>query len=235
MKIKVFNNPLKSWSAEVSGELKSYLRLKGHSIVQKGADATVCIGGDGTILYANYRGRLEGSILGIGSRRSYICQLRRDEWKKKILKKLKDRTIDVLTLDVFVAKRKLSAINDVVVHTPDYRVINMEVFVDKKKNEFSGDGIIISSAVGSTSYAYSAGGKKLKPTDRRIEVVPIAPYRRKFSSKILKGGMISIACNRDSALIIDGIYIMKLKKGEKVKVKKGNILKFYRGVGFYGR
>ena len=72
MKIKIIHNPLKHWTEEVKKELVRHLAAEGHKIVNKGADATVCIGGDGTVLYANYRKKLEGKVLGIGSKRSFI-------------------------------------------------------------------------------------------------------------------------------------------------------------------
>lgn len=235
MKIKLIHNPLKHWTDKAEKELKKFLVSRGHKIVKRGADATVCIGGDGTVLYANYKGRLEGKILGIGSKRSFVCQLRRDSWKMGILKKLKDKTVNLQALEAGLKGKKIAAINDVVVHTTDYRVIGINLQINNEKYEFKGDGIIVSSAVGSSSYAYSAGGKRLDPKDRRIVVVPIAPYRRKFKPKVVKGGEIKIKCDRKAAVIVDGIFVRNMKMGETIKIKKGSMLKFYRGVGFYGR
>lgn len=234
MKIKVIHNPLKHWTEELDKELRKFLVSEGHKIVKKGADATVCIGGDGTVLYANYKKQLEGKILGIGSRRSFICQLRKETWRESIRKKLKEKTVDIPVIEAKIKNRKITAINDVVVHTTDYRVIGMDVRIDNKKQEFRGDGIIVSSAVGSSSYAFSAGGKKLKPKDERIVVVPIAPYRRKFRAKVLKKETVSIKCDRKSALIVDGIFIRNMEKGETIRIKKDGVLKFYKGVCFYG-
>jgi NAD+ kinase len=234
MKIKLIHNPLKHWTREVEKELRKFLVSKGHRIVKKHADATVCIGGDGTILFANYKGKLEGNILGIGSKRSFICQLRKDSWKKRINQKLKEKTVDLQILEARLGRRRIPAINDVVVHTTDYRVVEMEVRINGRKYWFEGDGIIVSSAVGSSSYAYSAGGKRLDPKDRRIEIVPIAPYRRKFKSKVLNGKGVRIRCDRESAVIVDGIFVRNIKKGETIRIKKDGTLKFYRGVGFYG-
>lgn len=143
------------------------------------------------------------------------------------------KTISVQTLAVFVGKKKINSINDAVVHTMDYRVIDIKAEINGKKKRFSGDGIIVSSAIGSSSYAYSAGGKRLKPTDRKLEIVAIAPYRRLFTPVMIDTGTVSISCERETALIIDGIFIKKLSKGEKIKIKKDRLLTFYDGVGFY--
>ncbi len=235
MKIKLIHNPLKHWTEEVAVELRTFLLSKGRKIVKKGADATVCIGGDGTILYANHKKELEGKILGIGSGRSFICQLRKEDWKKKIMRKLKDKTVMLQSIEAKIDGKATRAINDFVVHTTDYRVIGMQVKINGKIHGFRGDGIIVSSAVGSSSYAYSAGGRRLDPKDKRMVVVPIAPYRRKFRPLVVSGKSIEISCDREAAVIVDGIYLRNLKKGKTIRIKKDGMLKFYRGVGFYGR
>ena len=64
MNIKVIHNPLKHWTKELEKELRKFLVSEGHNIVKKGAEVTVCIGGDGTVLYANYKKQLEdGSLI----------------------------------------------------------------------------------------------------------------------------------------------------------------------------
>jgi len=234
MKIKVIHNPLKHWTREVEKELRKFLVSSGHRIVRKGADATICIGGDGTVLYANYMGELEGNVLGIGSKRSFICQLRKESWKKMINRKLREKTVNLQILEARHKGKRIGAINDVVVHTTDYRVVGMEISINNEKHEFKGDGIIVSSAVGSSSYAYSAGGKRLKPKDRRIVVVPIAPYRRRFKPKVLGNEEIKIKCDRKAAIIVDGIFVKTMKPGETIRIKKDGFIKFYRGVCFYG-
>jgi len=235
MKIKLIHNPLKHWTEEAAEELRGFLLSRGHRIVKRGADATVCIGGDGTILYANHKKELEGRILGIGSARSFICQLRKEHWKKKILRKLNDTSVMLQTIEAKLGGRKIRAINDFVVHTTDYRVIGMSIEINGKKHEFRGDGLIVSTAVGSGSYAYSAGGKRLGPRDKRMVVVPIAPYRRRFKPQVVGNKEIRIRCDRESAVIVDGIYVRNMKKGETIGIKKDGMLKFYRGVGFYDR
>ena len=185
MKIKVIHNPLKEWTRKTASEVRKLLRGT-HEIVEKGADVTICIGGDGTIFYANHQKRLEGVILGIGSKSSYICQLRRDNWKRKLYGKLNEKTDKVPILEYYVGGKKGTAINDAVVHTKDYRVVEIFADVDGKKSSFYGDGLIVSSAIGSSCYSYSAGGKKYPPgspgvrwgeADKRPRNVPPLPVR----------------------------------------------------------
>ena len=231
MRIKILANPKKLWTKELARKLKGFL-APGHRIVRKDADATICIGGDGTILYNCHKDRLEGPVLGIGTDSSYICQLHMDEWKKtdKLLRdKKKER---VLTLQCVLGKKRYTVLNDVVIHASHYRVAEMTVQAGGRTTSFEGDGMIISSALGSAAYAYSAGGKMLKPTDREINLVPICPYRRAFSPMLLdEKGKISITVGDDCAFILDGIFVRRLKKGEKVVSSAGQELTFFKGIG----
>lgn len=234
MKVKIIANLLKPWATKTAQDVKKTLRMAGHEIIGSKPDTTICIGGDGTILFAGYRGNLEGKILGIGSRRSYICQLHRSNWEKKLLNVLGGITERIYMLEYTVSGKKHKAINDVVVHTNDYRVLDLSISIGRKKHWFSADGIIVSSAIGSTAYAYSAGGKKLNHRSKRMQVVPIAPYKRAFSPRLVSSKeTMCIKPSRACALIVDGIYIKELKPHETVIIRQDGALSFFKGVGWY--
>ncbi|VVC04384.1 NAD kinase [Candidatus Bilamarchaeum dharawalense] len=232
MKVKIIANPKKSWARRVASELKAVLAPK-HSIVRKDAEVTICIGGDGTILYANHKGRIEGAILGIGGDKSYICQIHHRNWRLFLLKLLDDHHREkIMTLTCKVAGKKFHVMNDVVIHATRYRVAEMDVTAGGDVHSFEGDGMIVSSAIGSAAYAYSAGGAKFKPTERKIAVVPICAYKRAFLPEVLnENGKVSIKAGADCAFIIDGIFIRNLKSGEIVNVEKGSDMIFFSGVG----
>lgn len=239
MKIKIIKNPTKEWAIGVAEEAKKILKEAGHEIVSKGADVTICIGGDGTILYAGHRKWLEGKILGIGSERSYICQLHKKNWKKQLLKLLNEKTDSIFILHYEIRKRgrlvlEGKAINDIVIHANNYRVLPLAISIGEKTSRIRADGVIVSSAIGSTGYAYSAGGKKLKPTSRKMDVVPIAPYRREYEATTIgPNSVVRIKAEKDCAFILDGIYIKELKPDETVIIRQDEALKFFKGVGWY--
>ncbi|MBU0532256.1 NAD(+)/NADH kinase [Candidatus Micrarchaeota archaeon] len=234
MKIKLIPNPKKSWAVALSKELADFLTEHNYSVVNKGADTTICIGGDGTILYSNHEHFLEGPVLGIGSETSYICQITLHTWKKELLNILKNKkTVKIMTIKTIINGRTITAINDFVLHSSDYRVVKINVNFSNTTHTFSGDGIILSSAIGTAGYAYSAGGKMLKPEERKISVVPICPYRRTFLPTVLdENAAIGITINRDCAFIVDGIFVQNLK-GETISIKKGEDITFFEGVGYY--
>jgi len=216
--------------------VRSLLEKNGYETIDRDPDATICIGGDGTILYASHLGMIEGAVLGIGGKTSFICQIRNGSWKKELLSSLNlKKTENLMMLEARVGRKKFSALNDFVIHTPDYRVVTIYLTINGKEHPFEGDGIIVSSAVGSASYAYSAGGKKLKPNARLLSVVPICPYKRAIRPMVLKpDAKIKIRCDRESAFILDGMFIRHLKKNETVTVTSSGFMKFFLGVGKHG-
>ncbi len=235
MKIKIITNPKKDWAIRLEPEVKLFLIGNGHQLVQRNADVTLCIGGDGTILYSHHCRRISGIILGIGSNTSYICQLRHDDWKENIQDILKSKIISIMTLEAVFRGKKYIAINDFVIHATHYRVAPLNVKYGNNDIKFEGDGIIISSPIGSSGYAYSAGGKIQQPTEKMISIVPIAPYMRRFGPLEVVEQKIEISSDIECAFILDGIYISGIKAGETVAIKRGSDMKFFEGVGKYQR
>jgi NAD+ kinase len=232
MRIKLIANPRKDWAKALAKEVASALRPE-HSVVRKDADATICIGGDGTILYAHHKGRTDGILLGIGSEKSYICQLHNKNWKERLLPLLKERkTIRIMTIECMLGDKKITALNDFLVHATHYRVAELTADYPGGHSEFEGDGLIISSALGSAAYAYSAGGERLAPTERKLSLVPICPYKRALMPKVFgEDASISIRVGSDCAFIVDGIYVRKLKTGERIEARYGQDMIFFSGVG----
>ena len=230
MRIKILPNPRKKWASESAGKVKDILVKLGHKIVFTNANATVCIGGDGTILFANHVGGIQGKVLGIGSHTSAICKLNRKNWRAHVTRYIENkRTEKRYMIKAAAGHKSFYALNDFVIHTTDYRVLKITVEINDKKHVFEGDGIIIATATGSTAYAYSAGGKKLQCCSNKISIVPIAPYMRLFKPLIRKNSVhIAVSCDRESAFIVDGIFIRYIRPREKVKFSKGRVLAFCR-------
>lgn len=231
--IKIITNPKKPWARELSKKLKIHLIKSGYSVVQKHADVTICIGGDGTILYANFKNRIQGAIIGIGSQSSVVCQFRSDNWEEKILGVLQSaNTENRLTLLCEINNRKITAINDVVIHSKDYRVIRISMKLNNVYETFEGDGVIVSTPTGSGAYAYSAGGSLLITSSTSFEVVPICAYKRTIQAQVVEEStVVKIATDRDCSLIVDGILVSKVKPGDTISVKKGKDVRFIdRGV-----
>ena len=113
-------------------------------------------------------------------------------------------------------KSNMYAINEVVVKGDKSRTIHLKLNVnDKHIQNFSGDGMIISTPTGSTAYNYAAGGSIVDPGLNLMQLTPLYPINtnayRCFTSSIIfsSESIIEIIPEyrfEDSVLIvIDGI------------------------------
>ncbi|MDO5403140.1 MAG: NAD(+)/NADH kinase [Eubacteriales bacterium] len=71
-----------------------------------------------------------------------------------------------------------TALNDVVIsRCGTLRVIDFDVYVNGTYlNSYSADGVIVSTATGSTAYSLSAGGPIIQPNAQLMMVTPICPH-----------------------------------------------------------
>ncbi|HBH12352.1 MAG: NAD kinase [Clostridiales bacterium 38_11] len=83
------------------------------------------------------------------------------------------------------------ALNDIAIKGDQTKTIHLDVFIDYNHLQtISGDGVIISTPMGSSAYNYSAGGSLVYPALSTLQVTPIAPlnsnaYRCLASSVIV--------------------------------------------------
>ncbi len=70
------------------------------------------------------------------------------------------------------------AVNDFILERSGGQSVRLQVLVgDVFFNEFSGDGVIVATAAGSTAYNLAAGGPVIHPAIPAITVTPLYPHR----------------------------------------------------------
>ena len=127
---------------------------------------------------------------------------------------------------------KLDAINEIVIKNIQSRTVHLDLQVDGIKIEhFSGDGMLISTPMGSTAYNYSAGGSIVDPNLNLLQLTPIAPMNtnayRSFTSSIIlpTSSVISISpefeFENSILIVVDGTQY-KFTKIEEVKIYKSD-------------
>ena len=105
-----------------------------------------------------------------------------------------------------------------------------------------GDGVVVSTATGSTGYALSAGGPIVSPEYAGLVCVPIAPHTiqaRAFLTSPSDVVEIAMAPERRSepAVAVDGVFLKPEGSVEKVVVRRGDadvLLLDYGPESFYG-
>lgn len=118
------------------------------------------------------------------------------------------------------------ALNDCVLRNPhSARVINLEVKVDNHLvSEYQGDGLILSTATGSTAYNLAAGGPLVSPELPVFILTPLCPHSLTLRPLIISQEAeikIRILSNGQEILLsIDGQEEYNLKIADEILVRK---------------
>lgn len=114
----------------------------------------------------------------------------------------------------------------------------------EKVADVKGDGLVISTATGSTAYALSAGGPLVAPGYSGLIIVPIAPHSLHSRalvtgpSDVVEAFMDPSSANREATMFIDGELIPFDRPVRRVVVRSGEeptILLRYKAETFYTR
>jgi NAD+ kinase len=194
-------------------------------------DMLIAVGGDGTMLRAGHLCAPCGvPILGVNlGRLGFLIQVDRGDWHGML-----DR---VFAGEAWIENRMMlraeliradepagswHALNEVVVSRGQYiRPIRLSASADGYLlTTYVADGLIASTATGSTAYALAAGGPILPPELRNILIVPIAPHLSVERAVVLaEGSTISIGIHGDNAVLsVDGQVPIGLIEDDRVDV-----------------
>lgn len=222
MKVKIIRNPKKSWTERISKNVHNEAIRKGWNIVSKGADATILIGGDGTFYY--HKNKVEGQVFCIGSEHSYLgVNYRR--WKD-IFNSSKWKEYSINGIDVYEGKHRIGwAINDVYLKARK-TVLRIRVHCSRTY-VFIGDGVVISTPIGSTAYNFSCGGSILDWGVDALVITSIAPHLRSFLSIVYKGN-VGLKWYGDGDIFLDGQK--KTIKSNNISIVKGKPVRMMKYV-----
>jgi len=140
----------------------------------------------------------------------------------------KDISCDLCDPDEVAAKsgRKSTVLNDVVVAAgAPFRMIELELSIDSPSGvSLFGDGLIISTASGSTAYNVSAGGPILWPGVDGICITPLCPHSLSFRPVVasLDSRIVLTAkrLNRGTTIVCDGQDNLSLNIGDRVIIRR---------------
>lgn len=194
----------------------------------KDIDILITLGGDGSMLkVASLAYHHDVALLGINyGGIGYLTSLKKSELNKLSCLKDNDYLIDhrgMLEVVVDSKDYKRVALNDVVILKSNIN-IPIKLYVNDSKTYFA-DGLIISTATGSSAYSYSAGSPIIK--EGEIILTPICPVGRSSSYTIFDDDVSfsirSIRDNRDSAFLsVDGSDSIKIDRNDLVLVRKAS-------------
>jgi len=177
---------------QLHGSLKDQVNISGYSVLEANRelsgfiDLVITLGGDGTLLDMVTLIRDSGiPVIGINfGRLGYLASVNKNDIAAAIFAVVnKAFTIDSRELicicsDAEVFGTENFALNDITIHKrDDAAMITMHAYLNGEfLNTYWGDGIIISTATGSTAYSLSCGGPIIFPQSDTIVVTPISPH-----------------------------------------------------------
>ena len=205
-------------------------------------DLLLTLGGDGTLLRgARLAGPRDTPLLGVNlGHLGFITaapfdalEAALERWSAGDFVEEKRLALDVSVLgsdeaagEVADGTKRAYALNDAVVHKGGFaRLIRMRVWVDREEvGQYSADGIVISTATGSTAYSLSAGGPILVPSLDALVATPICPHTLAIRPVVVPADVpitVEIASDTDGVLLtLDGQPGGDLACGDRVRVAR---------------
>ena len=196
----IFSNN-KEKSQEAAKSLRTILTDRDYGIVdeyKEDVDLLICFGGDGTFLSFVHKCRLPSApILGINTGHLGFFQESSPEEMESAIDAIsagryKVQRIRPVQAKIVTPRNEFYRIglNEILVRGQFSHVSQFSVSIDQTKvQDFSGDGILISTPVGSTAYNYSLDGALVSPDLDVLQLTPVAPMNtnayRCFHSSIL--------------------------------------------------
>ena len=245
MKIVIGSRPDWPASLEAAKMVSDKLRKAGHEPMALALDSRALtkeiekaeigfvFGGDGTVLRAaRALSPLDIPILGVNlGRVGFLTATTIDQFDASMSDvlagrfKIEERAL----LDARLVRGgkeivRALALNDVVVaRGKQVRSINVAVRVDGEPLiVYWADGLIISTATGSTAYGFSVGGPLILPASKAITMVPIAPHLSFGNAVVFDPDQVLELETQDepSVLSLDGQEEHDLRAGDRITVRR---------------
>jgi len=193
----------------------------------------ITLGGDGTMLRAGHQSGPAGiPMLGINmGRLGFLTEAPGEGWQTAVDQLLKgDYWIEprmMLEAEQFSGEETRGSwlvVNECVVGRGEQvRPVELRTEIDGHHlTRYMADGLIVSTATGSTAYALAAGGPILPPTSRNILLVPVAPHLSVDRAIVLEeDSTVCIRVHTDhlASLCVDGKLPVPLLDGDYVHLR----------------
>jgi NAD+ kinase len=161
-------------------------------------DLVLSVGGDGTFLETVLEVKdMDIPVAGVNTgRMGFLANIPGEEIGKSVDQLLNNdyEIIERSLLEIskpagLFDKYPASALNEITIQKASLSMITIHVYVnDVMLNTYWADGLIISTATGSTAYNLSVGGPILTPADQNIIISPISPHNLTIRPIVLSGG-----------------------------------------------
>ena len=229
-------------AGKVAQRVKDFLKSQGVEVsrgeITSEDEALVVVGGDGTLLHVAAKAfKKQIPLLGINAGGlGFLTEVHTDEMDEA-LERLVNGSFELdkrMVLHVEVIDKngetvqEYTALNEAVITKGALsKIIQIDTWAQESfLTTYRGDGLIISTATGSTGYNLSAGGPIIHPGLEVMVLTPICPFALSARPLILSGSSkIRVEVQNiqeEVCLDIDGQVGMHLLKGYVIHVSREN-------------
>jgi NAD+ kinase len=217
--------------------------LHEHGDDLKSTDLVITIGGDGTILRGVHAAAtLDIPVLGVNMGRvGFMSDIEAKDaldevgWYLDGNARIERRYMLSATIRAGgQVSEPVLALNDITVaRGAVLRVIEVSTVVDGVHlATYRGDGVVVSTATGSTGYSLALGGPVMDPESRNFLVKPIATHMSQFGGVILQESSkveLTVLTEYEATLNADGFVDKPVSAGETVTITQtGKYTSFLR-------
>jgi NAD+ kinase len=203
------------------------------------ADVAIVFGGDGSILRAAHQMRQrQMPVIAVNlGKLGFLADVCPDE-VPQILGELcagRLQIVEHLMLDCSVIRGgevtfHQMGLNEIAVRAgPPFLLLNIHLYVDSELvTTYSGDGLIVSTPVGSTAYSLSAGGPILRKDLEAVVITPLNPHtltnRPVVDSADRVYELEVIEPYEDTSAVVDGRVLCRLERGDRIRVTRAPVM-----------
>ena len=196
-------------------------------------DLVLSVGGDGTFLETVLKFRELGvPVAGVNTgRMGFLANIPGDEIGKSVEQLCKNEysiversMLEIVKPDQFFEGNPAVALNEITIQKANLSMIIIHVYVDDDfLCTYWADGLIISTATGSTAYNLSAGGPILTPGDESIIISPISPHNLTLRPILLSGNSnlkMVMEARTDECLVTCDFRFRRHPISEEIHIKR---------------
>lgn len=214
------------------------------------ADLAIVFGGDGAILRAvNQMGTRPAPVLGVNLGRLGFLAAATPEQFFSACAGIANGNVDVAShlmldcrLDGPNGLHRNRCLNEVMISAgAPFIMTEVDLSIDGEAvTTFSGDGLILSTPIGSTAHSLAAGGPILRQGLEAVVITPVCPHtltwrplveaaNRKFELRVPNA-------NEGTTLLIDGFIQIQIHPDDVIAVERSDVpfrLAYLKGQGYY--
>ena len=224
-------------SSDCNVEVVNILSINTDSLPEKisetNSDLVLVIGGDGTII-STIRNLLNLKIpfLGINiGRLGFLTDIDLGSIEQELPKIFNGNSVSEQRplLEVTLSNNdKKIAVNEVVFHSGKVaEMMSFSIYLgDKLVSNHKSDGVIVSSATGSTGYCFSGGGPIIHPTLSVFAIMPMFSQSSASNPLVIPSQeelTIKLANKNNASIVIDGYTDEEIKENIEIKISQKDL------------